>query len=209
VQSNFTLQFIDLTVYFIPGLLAVLSFLYYFHRDFLRGMTKRTSFSEIAIFASASYLIGIIIYQLSSLILTIHYLIFKKQILDDIVTSFTEIESIKKSIRSQLAIDNIDYIACYRYAQSIILEKYPQNALVADRLMAISLLCRNLLIAVPFSFITFFLYQIKKKGNWQSILIVGFFFVLLILLLYKAFLSYWCLSVLKTLRSYIIWSQLK
>jgi len=204
------MQFVDIAVYLMPGLLVVLSLVFCFYPTLLSAPAKKIGFVELILILGVSYIIGIIINKLSFLVLYPSYLIARKAILERIVFSFPEIDKVKAAIAKNLQIKNIDidYVWYYRYAQSIVAEKYPESALVADRLLYMSLLCRNLLVSIPLSAF-FFCIQLVRRGKWRKMYFLGLIVIFLLMgLFYKAFTSYWKTSVWRTLRAYLIWQSI-
>jgi len=200
-------SFIDFAVYLLPGLIVVIAAIIRFQPDRLRHTREKLGFGELLLGLAAAYLIGMLTFRLSEIVIYPMNVYYCENPLEGIIRLFPEIDKLRESLVSSLTIKDSGNVEVYRYVKVIIQEKAPASAKEAERLMTISHLFRNLLLCMPLAFLIVWR-PIKKQfgGKWFFVLCV--LFLPLEFMILKTFLAFWSASVWMYLRAYIIWHSL-
>lgn len=201
----------DTLVYLIPGFFVVTSLLFCYFPEKLDLNNDKIGFVLLSFILVLAYLVGLIIHRLSGQIIYPLSIYFGGGVLDGIIRDFPDIDIVRASMNQKLGIDSIGDVDYYRYATNIVAEKLPKTAELAEKMLAMSTMARNLILCIPISVLLTANSMINRfpPAKRPFILIAGFVIIIFVeYVLLRAFLSYWASSVWEILRGYVLWDKL-
>lgn len=206
MEGQFALTFVDLVAYLLPGLVVLVPLAWLSrHRDAFRSANL---LQTIALFG-ASYILGILIHRLSFIVVYPSYAFTGRFAMEGLLSQNPDIDLVVASVRKRLGLVSPSGLQAYLYAQSLVVERFPQSALSAERLQYLALLCRSLIVSLVVAAVGSFV-LLRRSDRWESrywwySVPLG----LAVLLLHRSFSIYWVASVDRTLRAYLIWASLQ
>ena len=201
----------DTLVYVIPGFFVVIALLFCFFPDKLDITSEKLGFGLLSFILISAYLIGLIGHRLSGQIIYPLSFYFGESILDGIIKEFPDIDIVRSSMDKKLGIESLGDVSYYRYATQVVAEKLPKTADVAEKMLAMSTMSRNLILCIPISALLIVRPLINKVSPARRLFVLIAGAVVLIFIEYvliRSFLSFWSSSVWEILMGYVLWDKL-
>lgn len=191
---------LDYATYLVPGYVVLLAAVYSFMPDRLRATREKLGLGEVLASVILALLIGLTVHRLGAVVPYASRLIHHEQMLVGIVNRFEHAQAVRATINKQLGFQPAELVDCYYYGRVLLDERAPHTAQIADRLTALALLCRNMLIAIPIGALCLSPRVCRGKRRWMSIGARVAVAIVLELFFLQGFRAYWSASVWRVLR---------
>jgi len=204
MESSFSLQLVDLLVYLMPGALLLGTVLFVFLPEVFKKDHQHHPWIRLSSFLALAHFLGVMLLMASKSVLYVYEWLTGKPLISQVINSFPDLGLVKNSVSSRVGVNVTDPVHCYRYADTLLVHYSGQNAMQAERLFCLGLLCRNLLLALPLSGLMFLRKSLTaSRRRWRNLALKSVLLIALSVVVYKGFVSYTTASVWRTLRGYL------
>ena len=197
----------DILAYLLPGCLLVLAFVYTFAPSRLAKTDQRLGLGEMTAAVTGAYLLGIVLFRVSEIVIWPFSWWFGRGVLHGIITDFPNSQVLCDGLEAKVGVAFHSPVDCYRFASQVVQDRLPRSAEAAERLLAVGLMARSLLLAIPLV-TTLIAWRFRKTPKFVgpvAAVVVG---AVLEGVFAKVFLAHWSAAVWRFLRTYMVWQSL-
>lgn len=191
---------LDFATYLVPGYVVLLAAVLAFAPQRMRATRDRLGAGEIVASVILAFLLGLTVHRVAAAVPYASRIANGEQMLVGIVNRFQHSQAVREKISAQLGFAPSELVDSYYYGRVLIDEKAPRTAAVAERLTALALLCRNMLVAIPIAALLIGVALRHKSRRWLLWFSVGGSALLLEGFFLQGFQAYWSAAVWRVLR---------
>ena len=202
MQGGFTVAFVDLVAYILPGgvLLAALFFLWRARAE----ASVPGPWVLLVVVVAASYVLGLALHRLAAMFVYPSYLLTGQNELAAFVLRFNQYAVVNSRLSGILGFEPADPVDMFVYAKSFVVQNARDEALASERLLHLSLLCRSLVVAIPLAGLATAAALLQRAGQFGRVFAVIGCAAVLTALLYRSWMIYNTASVDTILRAFLI-----
>ena len=208
MSGEYSVAFVDLVNYLIPGALAFLVVFVLFRNELNKYVVQTETWILAALAISASYVAGMALHRIAAELEFPGTILQGLPRLSTFVESFVNYGEAKARLERILGFQVSNSIDVYLYAKSVVAQVAPSEAVVADRFIHLSQLSRSLVASMPVIGLASVVYLRRKGTNWRYVLLCVVLTIGLMLVFIRSWMVFKAAGVLTILRAFIVHTSL-
>lgn len=206
MQGSFTVQFFDLMVHIVPGVVILFALSFLLSAEQLQQIKEIDSdVLLLALGFVTSYVVGFILHIGLTTVQGIYGRLRGQRFLDKHLARDAHIKDAERLASRVLNFRSDDRKLLYRYAQTVVEDQMSSRWTMARRVGALALFSRNL---IPVFLVVAAVVLIKgQEIGWLWAGIAAGGALLIIVLLFHTWGVYWRRSIEHTLQAFVFWCQ--